>query len=90
MWDEQLSGDARPMIVNAPAGSVVMWMSNTWHRSGPNETDHPRRTILCYYSRSWIKPFTDYCTGMTADMAGRFSPTLRYMLGCGAGPPVRR
>ncbi len=89
-WEEQTTGDTRPITIMAPVGSVVMWLSGTWHRSGPNVTDKPRRSILCYYSRSWIKPFTDYCTGMTSELAGRFSPTLRYMLGCGATAPMRR
>ncbi len=89
-WDEELKGDADPISITAPAGSVAMWLSNTWHRSGPNLTDRPRRAILCYYGRSWVKPFTDYRTDMTPALARRFTPTARYLLGCGAAAPVRR
>lgn len=68
----------------APAGSVAIWLSNTWHRSGPNVTDDPRRAILCYYCRSWVQPFTDYTQNMTREQAEALSPTVRYLAGFGA------
>ena len=71
-------------ILCALAGSVAMWLSNTWHRSGPNVTDQPRRAILCYYCRSWVQPFTDYARDITAEHAAELSPNLRYLAGFGA------
>ena len=67
-----------------PAGSVAVWLSNTWHRSGPNTTDQPRRAILCYYCRSWVQPFTDYTQDLTAEQAAELSPTVRYLAGFGS------
>ena len=82
VWAE---GDkSEEAILCAPAGSVAMWLSNTWHRSGPNVTDQPRRAILCYYCRSWVQPFTDYARQMTAEQAAELSPTLRYLAGFAA------
>jgi ectoine hydroxylase-related dioxygenase (phytanoyl-CoA dioxygenase family) len=77
------------ITLTAPAGSVAIWLSNTWHRSGPNLTDAPRRAILVYYCRSWIKPFNDFQSGFSPEKAASFSPTLRYLLGYSATPPVR-
>ncbi|MBP87952.1 MAG: hypothetical protein CMJ64_14715 [Planctomycetaceae bacterium] len=77
------------IALTAPAGSVAIWLSNTWHRSGANRTDSPRRAILCYYCRSWIKPFNDFRRGTPAKLAAGFSPTLRYLLGWSATAPVR-
>ncbi len=77
------------MTLTAPAGSLAMWLSNTWHRSGPNATEDPRRAILSYYGRSWIKPFVDYSASVRPAVARTFSPQLRYLLGYAAGPPVR-
>ena len=37
-----------PAIV--PAGSIVAFTSVTFHRSGPNTTDHMRRVYLAQYS----------------------------------------
>jgi len=85
------SGDAVPdeITLTAPAGSVAIWLSNTWHQSGPNKTDQPRRAILCYYSRSWIKPFNDFRAGIPREKAEQFSPTLRYLIGYSAQAPRR-
>jgi ectoine hydroxylase-related dioxygenase (phytanoyl-CoA dioxygenase family) len=87
----QWSGGAMEgeITLTAPAGSVAIWLSNTWHRSGPNMTDQPRRAILSYYCRSWIKPFSDFPAGIPPTKARSFSPTLRYLLGYSARGPVR-
>jgi ectoine hydroxylase-related dioxygenase (phytanoyl-CoA dioxygenase family) len=77
------------VILTGPAGSVGLWLSNTWHRSGPNATDQPRRAILCYYCRSWVKPFADFRAGIAPEKVARFSPMLRYLLGFSASGLVR-
>lgn len=76
-------------ILTAPAGSVAVWLSNTWHRSGPNTTDRPRRALLGYYSRSWVKPFSDYRTCFSERKLAGLSPALRYLLGFSANAIVR-
>ncbi len=77
-------------VLTAPAGSVAMWLSNTWHRSGPNETDRPRRALICNYNRSWLRGFTDFISTLDPEVADGFSPTVRYLLGYGARAPERR
>ena len=77
------------VILTAPAGSVAIWLSNTWHRSGPNTTNCPRRALLGYYSRSWVKPFSDYRTCFSKQKLAGLSPTLRYLLGFSANGIVR-
>jgi ectoine hydroxylase-related dioxygenase (phytanoyl-CoA dioxygenase family) len=77
------------LILTAPAGSVAIWLSNTWHRAGPNTTARPRRAILSYYSRSWVKPFCDHVSSIPKEKAQRFSPTLRYLLGFSSNAVVR-
>lgn len=78
------------VVLTAPAGSVAIWLSNTWHRSGPNSTDKPRRAILCNYNRSWMRGFTDFTATMDPETAKSLSPTARYLLGYGARAPERR
>ena len=77
------------ITLTAPAGSVAVWLSNTWHRSGPNQTDRPRRAALGYYCRSWVKPFHDFRRAISREHAARFSATLRYLIGYGAQSLVR-
>jgi ectoine hydroxylase-related dioxygenase (phytanoyl-CoA dioxygenase family) len=76
-------------ILTAPAGSLAIWLSNTWHRSGPNFTDNPRRAILCYYCRSWVKPFADMRATVSPELLEQCSPTVRYLMGFSANCPVR-
>jgi ectoine hydroxylase-related dioxygenase (phytanoyl-CoA dioxygenase family) len=76
-------------VLEGPAGSVALWLSQTWHRHGANVTDGVRNGVIIQYGRSWVKPFVDLRTPMTADQAAVFSPRLRYMLGCNASAPVR-
>ena len=76
-------------VTDGPAGSVAMWLSQTWHRHGANVTDAPRNGVIIQYGRSWVKPFVDLRTPIDAAQATAFSPRLRYMLGCNASAPVR-
>lgn len=78
------------VTLTAPAGSVAIWLSNTWHRSGPNETDKPRRAILCNYNLSWLRTFTDFKSTMSDEVAATLSNDLRYLLGFAANAPEMR
>ncbi len=48
----------RPMTCKA--GTVVAFSSHTFHRSGPNTTDRPRRAYIAQYS---VEPIRDPGTG---------------------------
>jgi len=77
------------VVLEGPAGSVAIWLSQTWHRHGQNTTDAMRRGVIVQYGRCWVKPFVDLRTPMTAHQAAELSPRLRYMMGCNANAPVR-
>ncbi|HEY7627056.1 MAG TPA: phytanoyl-CoA dioxygenase family protein [Ilumatobacteraceae bacterium] len=77
------------VVLEGPAGSVAVWLSQTWHRHGANVTDGVRNGVIIQYGRSWVKPFVDLRTPMDDEQAAAFSPRLRYMLGCNANAPVR-
>jgi hypothetical protein len=77
------------VVLEGPAGSVAIWLSQTWHRHGENSTDAMRRGVIVQYGRCWVKPFVDLRTPMTAAHAAELSPRLRYMMGCNANAPVR-
>jgi ectoine hydroxylase-related dioxygenase (phytanoyl-CoA dioxygenase family) len=77
------------VVLEGAAGSVALWLSQTWHRHGANVTDDPRCGVIVQYGRSWVKPFVDLRTPMTAEQARQLSPRLRYLMGCNASAPVR-
>jgi Phytanoyl-CoA dioxygenase (PhyH) len=76
-------------VLEGPAGSLAVWLSQTWHRHGENSTDAIRRGVIVQYGRCWVKPFVDLRTPMTAEQAAAISPRTRYMMGCNANAPVR-
>ena len=86
-WGEETEDDVATLT--GPAGSIGIWLSNTWHRSGPNSTTAPRRAALSYYCRSWVKPFSDNRGDIDSTTAQTLSPQLRYLLGYSATAPVR-
>ena len=77
------------VVLEGPAGSLAIWLSQTWHRHGANTTDSVRRGVIIQYGRCWVKPFVDLRTPMTADQAASLSPRTRYMMGCNANAPIR-
>ena len=83
---DDIEGEIR---LTAPAGSMAFWLSHTWHRSGPNFTDSPRRAVLAYYCRSWVSTWSDFPSGVPEEIAKEYSPTARYLMGWSAKAPVR-
>jgi ectoine hydroxylase-related dioxygenase (phytanoyl-CoA dioxygenase family) len=77
------------VVLEAPAGSLAIWLSQSWHRHGANVTDQARTGLIAQYGRSWVKPFVDLRSPLTAEYAAKLSPRLRYMMGCNANAPVR-
>jgi hypothetical protein len=77
------------VVLEGPAGSVAIWLSQTWHRHGANTTDSTRRGVIIQYGRCWVKPFVDLRTPMSAEQAASLSPRTRYMMGCNANAPIR-
>ncbi len=77
------------VALTGPAGSAAIWLGSTWHRAGPNSTDRPRRAVISFYQCSWIKPFSEYRGVITAELAARMSPAVRYLYGLSAYGVVR-
>lgn len=80
---------ATEVVLEAPAGSLAIWLSQSWHRHGANVTDQARTGLIAQYGRAWVKPFVDLRSPLTAEFAATLSPRLRYMMGCNANAPVR-
>ncbi len=46
-------------VIEAPAGSILLYDARTWHRAGLNETDGRRAAILQAVTPPYIVPFAD-------------------------------
>ena len=46
-------------VIEAPAGSIILYDSRTWHRAGVNRTNRRRAAILQAVTPMYVMPFTD-------------------------------
>lgn len=67
-------------LLLAPAGTVVIFNSHTWHGGTLNRTDRPRRAMHSYFCRRDQPQQTDQRASLDAATVARLSPAERYIL----------
>jgi phytanoyl-CoA dioxygenase PhyH len=67
--------------ITAPAGSILIWNSNLWHKAGENKTGKPRRIVTPIFSKPWFKQGMDYCRAIGEDKVAVLSEKLKQVLG---------
>lgn len=76
---EQLVALARP--AEAPAGSAIIFGGMTVHCAGANDTSRPRRGVLSYYSRPFIRQSENYALSLSPEVYERADEELLGLLG---------
>lgn len=71
----------------APAGSVLVFDSNVWHRGGENTTNGPRRSITPLYSKPFFKQGLDYPRAL-AGLEYELSEYQKQIIGYNARVPA--
>jgi ectoine hydroxylase-related dioxygenase (phytanoyl-CoA dioxygenase family) len=66
-----------------PRGSVLVWHGSLWHGGGANRTGARRTGIAMNYCAGWIRQQENQQLGIPRDIARRFSPRLRELVGYG-------
>jgi ectoine hydroxylase-related dioxygenase (phytanoyl-CoA dioxygenase family) len=64
----------------APAGTVVIFNSHTWHGGTLNRTDRPRRAMHSYFCRRDQRQQTEQRASLSAETIARLNPAQRYIL----------
>ena len=71
-------------LLAAPAGSVAVLNSYTWHGGTLNRTpDASRRALHCYFNSRGVAQQTDQRAYLRPDTAARLSAAQRYLLDLG-------
>ncbi len=65
------------------AGSVLVWHGSLWHGGGANRTDERRIGIAMNYCAGFIRQQENQQLGIPREIARRFSPRLRELVGYG-------
>ena len=68
------------IVLNAPAGTVVIFNSHTWHGGTLNRTDKPRRAMHSYFTRRDQTQQLDQKKYIRPETYARLSPAARFIL----------
>lgn len=69
------------IILHAPAGTVIIFNSHTWHGGTTNRTDQPRRAVHSYFCRRDQAQQIDQKRYLTAETEARISESALEILG---------
>jgi len=67
-------------LLLAPAGTVVVFNSHTWHGGTLNRTSSPRRAVHSYWTRRGQPQQLDQRKFQSAETKTKFSPPVRHLL----------
>jgi ectoine hydroxylase-related dioxygenase (phytanoyl-CoA dioxygenase family) len=62
-------------------GDILLFNSNIWHCSAPNNTNESRRAIPITFSKSSMKQMFDYTKSIEAELDYDFSEEMKQLLG---------
>jgi len=68
------------ILLTAPAGTVVIFNSHTWHGGTLNSTDKPRRAMHSYFTRRDQQQQLDQKAFIRPETYARLSPAARFIL----------
>lgn len=68
------------VLLTAPAGTVVIFNSHTWHGGTLNRTDKPRRAMHSYFTRRHNPQQTDQRKYLSAATVARLPEAARFIL----------
>ena len=82
--DDPMAPHPDQELLAAPAGSVAVFNSYTWHGGTLNRTpDASRRALHCYFNSRGVAQQTDQRAYLRPDTAARLSAAQRYLLDLG-------
>ncbi len=74
--------DAESVPLVGSAGTLVVFESRLWHKTGPNTTDDEHRIgIFTYYTRPMIRSQDDYARALDPTVHAAATPLLRELIG---------
>lgn len=62
-------------------GSALFYMGSAWHGGGANQSNAPRMGLINTYSLGWLRQEANQYLGVPPEVAVKFSPRLRALLG---------
>jgi ectoine hydroxylase-related dioxygenase (phytanoyl-CoA dioxygenase family) len=79
----EYGGDYETVAAEMRKGSVLVWPGSLWHGGGANRTQERRVGIAMNYCAGYIRQQENQQLGIPREIAKRFSPRLRELVGYG-------
>lgn len=76
------------VILEAPAGSLVMWDGLLWHRSTDNNSNENRDSVIVSYAASFFKEICgeeEHLISVPDDLKQKLSPRIQSLIGMNRG-----
>ena len=68
-------------VVEAPAGSLVVWPGNTWHGALPRTAPGLRGNLILYFCNKWLRPQEAYRECLPQEVLDRNDETFARLIG---------
>ncbi|MEQ8881666.1 MAG: phytanoyl-CoA dioxygenase family protein [Cyclobacteriaceae bacterium] len=78
--EDQMATHPDELVIDAPAGTVVVFNSHTWHGGTKNMTDKPRRSIHSYFCRRDQPQQVDQSRYIKDETRKRIGEAAEYLL----------
>lgn len=78
--DDPMAPHREQILLEAPAGTVAIFNSHTWHGGTVNQSDKPRRAIHSYFCRRDQPQQIDQKKYLQQETISRVGPTGRWLL----------
>ena len=74
-------------VIELPAGSALLYVGNTWHGGGANETERARAGVVLQYAASWLRPIENHVLAVPREVVRTLPTRLQELLGYNIAPP---
>ena len=82
LWDDtRQPTDAEAVPVTMPAGSVIVFAGNLYHRGGANRSDSTRLAITPQYCARWLRQIENMVLAVPPKVASTYSDRVQALLG---------
>ena len=78
---QRTHNDIETVAAEGPAGSAFVFDGRLWHGTGANRTNAPRRGILSYHCRGWVRQQENFTLSLAPEVMARCSDDLLRVLG---------
>ncbi|MBM3457120.1 MAG: hypothetical protein FJX77_01095 [Armatimonadetes bacterium] len=75
------------LIVEAPAGSLLLFNIAIWHGASEHQANEPRFSLITPWRRSWVRPEADLSRMVAPEVLERAGPEGSVIFGLSSRPP---